>query len=191
MSHKKLVPRVPTELRGQERFEKLRQLDTVPNFAKEEPRDLPTWARAALTRMVLYGDSFEDAAAVFNRKPKTLQHYSSSPAGQKWRASLTDATNDPAKMAEMTLGTSALGVTLEYLAALEQARVAGDYHEVGVMSRDILDRIGIERKKDPAQDKPASIVINLNGVSLEVPTVKASFDLIEEGDTVDAEVVDE
>lgn len=190
----KRVLKVDPSLRGKERLAAVRE-----NFPKshgyeiEEVSDLLPWVKAAITRVCVSGETIDEAAAAYGKKGGTLRNYYYSPAGVKWRAGLREFTDDPVRMAESLLRATTLGVTLEYLGALEAAKSAGDYKEIGVMSRDLLDRQGVEKKRGGDDSKkPTTIVLNLGaGFTLEAPTVKASYTAKSDEITVDAELLDE
>lgn len=143
----------------------------------EDPADLPRWAKMALVEHVMLGENLETAAKHRGKSRSQLQKYSSSPAGKKWKAEITKIADDPVKLAEMMIRSSIHSVTAEYLAALDTAIQAGDYKEVGVMSRDMLDRMGVTKKKDDVREQKTAIVINLQTTSLDVPTIRSTYQL--------------
>lgn len=153
--------------------------------AKLEPNDLPRWARLALARHVTLGESLKDAAKQFGRSERTLQNSAYSPAGRKWMAMVEAAAEDPLRMATALLQASTMQVTMEYLQAFQQAIDAQDYREVGVMARDVLDRMGMTKKdKGSGGAAKPTIVINLgSGVNLDAPMVESSYEAtVEEAD---------
>lgn len=185
-----------SQLKGRERVAAVQaKYGTVAREAKQEISDLPRWCRMALVEYETLGLTYKECAAKFGKGESTLSRYGSSPAGQKWRKQVRDVADDPLRVAEATMRANAANVTLDYLMALQSAIEAGDYREIGVMSRDILDRLGVVKKDAKSVKGGAAkptIVINFGGgVSMERPTVETSWepavdaDFEVEDDTVD------
>jgi hypothetical protein len=159
----------------------------VPKGKKQDIRELPRWVRMALVEYETLGMTYKECAKKFMKGESTLRGYGSSPAGKTWRAQIREMANDPVKMAEATIRSSIAGVTLDYLLAYQNAIDRNDYKEVGVMSRDLLDRVGVTKKERNKGDGGGkhTIVINLGGgVSLEKELIETSY---EEPDVQDAD----
>lgn len=153
--------------------------------------DLPTWVRTAAVCKYLMGMTWKDVASKVNRSPKTVQGYTSSPAFKRWKSELEEASSDPKLMAELVLRSNALGVTLEYLAAFQQAIDDSDYKETGIMARDLLDRIGVTKKSEKGPSGGMTINVTLpGGASLEPVMVETEYKQLESEDP-DYEVVDD
>lgn len=161
-------------------------LARMDQYGRREPRerlefsDLPTWVRTAAALKYLLGLSWKDAAERVGKKAGSVRSYKASPAFTAWRYELEEASKDPKAMAELVLKAHALGVSLDYLAAFQKAVEANDYKEVGAQARDLLDRIGIQ-KKDSRRNAPAQLHITIaGGGSIDVPVVEAEWEEIEE-----------
>lgn len=166
----------------------------VPQHAKRETHELPKWAKIALARTILYDETYEEAARAHGKSKSSLSHYACSPAGRKWTAALEQIADDPVRIAEVMIRSSADGVVFDVFWAMEAAKAASDYKEVGIIARNLLDRVPELR----AQVQPsgggqvAQIVINLGaGASLEPPVVESSHvKHVEAGETQDAVIVE-
>jgi hypothetical protein len=168
---------------------------TAPQpIEKERPSDLPKWARLALARCVLYEETIKEAAAHFGKGKSILEKYSASPGGKLWRAKLSELAADPVFIAEALIRSNAVGVTFDAFWALEAAKAAEDYKEVGVISRDLMDRIPEIRKSQAEGARAApQIVIQLGGASLEPLAVETEHTRSVEAEylTIDAEIVED
>lgn len=165
----------------------------VPQHAKQETRDLPKWAKLALARVVMYDEKYREAAEHFKRTESSLQKLASSPAGKKWRAKLEELAEDPVFIAEALIRSNAVGVTFDAFWAMETAKGARDYKEVGLIARDLMDRIPeLRRQQGTTPTRDTQIVIQLGGgTSLEPLTVEASHTKqIESGPVIDAELIE-
>lgn len=166
--------------------------DNLPDFSsfqtpaeKTEFKELPVWVRAAVSMHELYGITWKEAAKRVGKSHETLREYrKDSPAVKAWVGELQEMTEDPKVMGEMMLKASGLGVVLEYLAAFEKAIEVNDHQQVGVMARDILDRIGIQ-KKAPKNELPTTINIvysGRDGEAFEPIAVEAEYDIVDDDD---------
>lgn len=158
--------------------------DQTPPDKKEKIADLPRWVRLALVEYETQEETYAHVAKKYGRKGGTLEKYGRSPAGLEWRAQVAQVMADPLRLSEIMLRASATNVTLDYLMAFQSAIDASDYREVGVMARDILDRLGMTKKANSEGSARApSIVINLgSGMSLEAPMVSTTYESSMEGD---------
>lgn len=145
---------------------------------KTEFEQLPTWVRTACAMHELMGLTWEAVHKRTGKNPAAIKRYRSSPAYQEWREELKKAASDPRMMAEIMLKSSALGVTVEYLAAFEKSIDASDYQTTGKMAQDLLDRIGVTRKA--SKEATPTIVVNLGSTSLEIPMGDSRVHLPEE-----------
>jgi hypothetical protein len=149
--------------------EQIAKLNSYPRpHEKTEFSELPAWVRAAAPMHELLGMPWEDVMEKFGKQPTAIKRYRASPAYKQWKEELEAAALDPKTMAEMTLKASTLGVTLEYLAAFEKSVSAGDFNSTAKMAQDLLDRMGVV-KKQPKNDGPRSIVVNLGSATFEIP----------------------
>lgn len=157
-----------------------------------EFQDLPAWVRTVAAMHDLLGMSWEEAAKRCGRAGGSASQYNKSPAFQRWREELKTVANDPIKMAEYILKASAASVTVDYFAAYEKANEAGDFNAVSKMSQDLLDRIGITRKKDNSGSGNIKIELTLGGgmAALEPPRIVATHEEVEEKGP-DFEIVEE
>lgn len=171
----------------------------VGAHAVEEVGDVPRWAKLALARTVIYGETYEEAAGQFRNasgKPysrSTLEKYGCSPAGKRWKAAVSAAADDPVEMSKAMVRASSLGVTFDMMWALEQARIANDYKEVGLIAHRLMDRAAVsDAKLDPAVNAP-TLVLNITGnFSLDPHEVASSGARLLEAKPIiiDAEIVD-
>lgn len=155
--------------------------------------DLPKWAKLALARRELYGETHEEAAKHFGRTKSSLEKYASSPAGKTWIGSLEELGNDPVFVAESLIRSNALGVTFDAFWALELAKEKGDYKEVGVISRDLMDRVPEIRKSQAGgHTAPAQIIIQFGGgASFEPLAVETEHSrAVEAAQEADFEIVE-
>lgn len=136
--------------------------------------ELPRWVKLALADKVIFAWTIEQAAKKYGKSMSSLSKYHSSPAGRKWMEDIRKCGDDPQQVATALLQASVIGVTKNYLWALDTAKDSEDYREVAAMSRDILDRFGM-RKDRKLEEKGGSVVINLGGISLEAPRVEVDF----------------
>lgn len=167
--------------------------DNTPAIEKKSIGELPKWVRMSLVEGAIEEATYAECAKKYGRKGSTLKAYANSPAGKEWRAQIEVALADPLKMSEMMLRASAANTTVDYLMAFQSAIDAGDYREVGVMARDILDRLGVTKKTSgEGAAAKQTIVINLGGgVSLEAPTVSTSYESSVEGEDYETIEADE
>lgn len=170
-----------------------------PGGEREEVVDLPRWAKLALARTVIYGETYEEAASNFKLpngrqySRSSLEKYGSSPAGRKWKEAVAATTDDPVEMSKALVRASALGVTFDMMWALEQARAANDYKEVGIIGHRLLDRAAVsDQKLDPAVNAP-TIVLQIHG-NFELTPVEVASTHAKLAEafppTLDAELVD-
>lgn len=144
---------------------------------KQEPWELPNWAKTALVMRAVEDLSYEAAAKRFNRGEKTLAAYSRSPAGGKWLAQLIPFLNDPVAMARAVLASSALNITLDRFMLYEAAKET-NIELADKIARDLQDRQGIVAKKQEAG--AISVKISLGGTTLDIPAIDAEWELLEE-----------
>lgn len=160
-------------------FSKMRE---IKHSERTEFSDLPVWVRTAISMHDLLGMSWREVCEKVGKSPHTLDNYKKAPAVKQWRAELAEISEDPKAMAEMLMKAHGLSITLEYLSAFEKAISSGDYKETGIMARDLLDRVGIQ-KKAPKQELPTSIHITYSGRpghSFEPLAVEAEWETVEE-----------
>lgn len=160
-----------------------RYLKKPENMA--EFKDLPTWVRVAAVMHDVIGLTWAEAAQRCGKKNGgSLQQYASrSPAFKKWREELKTVSEDPIRISEIVLRSTALNITADYLAAYEKAVEVGDYNAVAKMSQDIYDRLGIVRKKEQKQEFKIELSLGSGGVSLlEPPKVEATHEEIAEAE---------
>lgn len=146
---------------------------------RTEFSDLPTWVRAAAAMKYVLGMTWKEVASRVGKSPSTVDAYKRSPAFKKWREELYDVSEDPRAMAEFALRSSAMGVTMEYLAAFQKAIDASDYEATAKMAKDLLDRIGINKKERKKQTQP-TLHITIGGGGVEVPAIEAEWEEVDE-----------
>jgi hypothetical protein len=156
---------------------------TLRRRDREEITDLPHPVRIAMARKWIEGLTWEEIAKQSGRSQKALEAWAKSPAARKWRAALTEDLDDPTKIAELVIRSSLVGVTLGYMAAYDLAQQEGDYKEIGIMSRDLLDREGVTKKGTPASVAGATINITLQAGDVEPVAI--------ESEAVEVEVVED
>lgn len=146
---------------------------------RTEYSDLPTWVRTAAAMKYVLGMTWKQVADKVGKSPSTVDAYKRSPAFKRWREELKDAAQDPKTMAEYALKASAMGVTMEYLAAFQKAIDASDYEATGKMARDLLDRVGVTKKKDTQSSQP-SLHITIAGGAADAPAIEADYEIVED-----------
>lgn len=148
--------------------------------------DLPAHVRTACAMHELMGMSWKEIAERLGKAESTVDKYKRYPAYKAWREELQEASQDPSTMAQMALKSSALGITLEYLAAFEKSIAAGDYNTTHKMAKDLLDRAGVIAKK--SNEGAISVKIQMGGTSaglLESPSVEAEWELVHDAEDDD------
>lgn len=148
----------------------------TPAREKQEPHELPQWAKTALVMRAVEDLTFEEAAKRFNRTAKTLGAYGQSPAAEKWLGSLSAFLADPVAMARAILGANALSITLDRFMMYEAAKET-NIELADKIARDLQDRMGIVAKKVEAG--AISVKINLGGTSMEIPVIEAEYEVVE------------
>ncbi len=180
------VPTAKPPIRdGETRIEYMRRMEAegyiLPRRKRTHFSQLPQWVKLAIAEQVMEGLTTKQVVEKRKLSSSVYNEWKLSPAGKAWRDALRKRRDDPSFVAETLLKQSVSGVAINYLAALDTAIEKQDYREVGVMSRDILDRMGIT-KKAPEASKP-TIVINLGAdVSLEGEYIDASYEVVESAD---------
>lgn len=157
-----------------------------------EYSDLPAWVRSGVTMVDVLGITQAAAAKRLGKNITTFNQYlRKSPAVARWRLEIAEVSNDPKAMAEMTLKANSLNVTLDYFAAYEKAIDAGDYATVAKVSQDLLDRVGITKKKDVTDAPKMNVVLHIGGGGgIDIPEVSATYEEIEPVDT-DYEILED
>jgi len=145
---------------------------------------LPAWVRTAITMHVVLGHSWAVVSKRTGRNPSTLKEYVKSPAVKEWLAQLEEFAVNPIAMAEATLKANALDISMEYMLAYEKAIESNDYNSVAKISQDLLDRVGITKKRDHKDTPEVKVTLNIGSdASIEVPEISASFEeVVEDAD---------
>lgn len=172
------VERSAEENTNEKILERLAHLDVVPANEKENVEDLPRWVKTAFIMKDLDGLTYKEIAKRFNRSPKTIKNYASSPAAKEFRSLVQDWADDPINVAEAYLKGNALSVSLDRIAFLEMAIQAGDYKEGDRIARDLQDRIGLTKKASKGDVAP-SITIQLpEGTTAQA--IEADYEVLDE-----------
>ena len=137
-------------------------------------KDLPVYVRTACAMHELMGMTWEEIGSRLGKAPATIKKYTEYAAYKTWREELHTVSEDPQKMAELTLRANAMGITLEYLSAFQAASDAGNFTEVAKMAKDLLDRAGVIAKKSEGAGA-INIRLSLGGALLEGPVVEAEW----------------
>ena len=147
-----------------------------------EPSDVPRWVKVAMAKKEVLGLSYEDAAKEFNRKAGTLEAYNKSPWVKTWRAELAGIVADPLQVAGLILKGSVLEAALDQLWAIEAAKHRGDYKEVRLGTRDILQSHDLMVTQQRGGGAQQGVTINITmpkGVTAEPLMVEADYEVIE------------
>lgn len=150
--------------------------------AKEDISELPQWVKISLVQRVIGDLTYDEAAKPYGRKGASLADYGRSPAAKAWLAGLTPFLDDPIAMARAILAGSALSITADRLMIYEMAKET-NIELADKIARDLQDRMGIVAKKQEAG--AISVKINLGGTTLEIPSVEAEWEMIEDGEAKD------
>ena len=151
-----------------------------------EPSDVPRWVKVAMAKKEILGHTYEEAADEFNKKASSLEKYNRSPWIKAWRAELCDIADDPLQVAGLILKGSVLEAALDQLWAIEAAKHRGDYKEVRLGTRDILQSHDLMVTQQRGGGAQQGVVINITmpkGVSAEPLTVEADYEVIEQEST--------
>lgn len=169
----------------------IRRGDYKDAHEKEDPKDLPRWVKLALTEYTTIGGTYAEIAEKYDRSVSQLSKYANSPAGKKWRAEVLKIADSPEQVAMSMIRASAANVALDYMMALQGAIDAGDYREIGVMSRDLLDRLGLKKQTKENASKPTLVInVGAGGLALDMPQVQTSAKEVVEVDA-DWELVED
>ena len=147
-----------------------------------EPSDVPRWVKVAMAKKEIMGDSYKEAAAEFGKAAGTLEAYNKSPWIKAWRTQLEAIADDPLQVAGLILKGSVLGAALDQLWAIEAAKHRGDYKEVRLGTRDILQSHDLMVTQQRSGGAQQGVVINITmpkGISAEPLTVEADYEVIE------------
>ena len=147
-----------------------------------EPSDVPRWVKIAMAKKEILGLSYKDAADEFGKKGGSLEAYNKSPWVKAWRKELKDIADDPLQVAGMILKGSVLEAALDQLWAIEAAKHRGDYKEVRLGTRDILQSHDLMVTQQRGGGAQQGVVINITmpkGVSAEPVTIEADYEVID------------
>jgi len=147
-----------------------------------EPSDVPRWVKVAMAKVDILGMTYKDAADEFGKAGSTLNKYNQSPFIKQWRESLKEIAEDPLQVAGLILKGSVLEAALDQLWAIEAAKHRGDYKEVRLGTRDILQSHDLMVTQQRSGGAQQGVVINITmpkGVSAEPLTVEADYEVIE------------
>jgi hypothetical protein len=146
----------------------------------EDVSQLPSWAKMGIIHFELYGMTWAMAAKEVRRSGGTLQDYGNSPAGKKYRERLREIKDDELALAKAFWRANAADLSVAAMVNLNLAIEAGDYREVGVQLRDLMDRAGIDKAN--AKNKgmgPMLIQINMGDkLQNEVPSGTSSHEIV-------------
>lgn len=163
-----------------------------PARKKEEVAELPTWAKIAIVKHELLGQTWPDIAAEMGRSEQYLHDLKGSPAAKKFLAPLREFAADPVELAKAVLKGAAVGLAVENLLHYEAAKSSGDIGEAGRQLRYLTDTVGIPVPQK-AEDMPRTITLQFAGgmnvtASLELPMGESSSQKLLP--TIEAEVIE-
>jgi hypothetical protein len=168
---------------------RLKSLRSPKMKERVEHSDVPRWVKIAYAKKEILGLSYQEAADEFGKKAATLKNYNISPWVKAWRTELNDIADDPLQVAAMILKGSVLEAALDQLWAIEAAKHRGDYKEVRLGTRDILQSHDLMVTQQRGGGAQQGVVINITmpkGMSTEPITVEADYEVIEqEGENED------
>ena len=160
----------------------LKSLPQRKHSERTEPSDVPRWVKVAMAKKEIMGDSYEEAAAEFGKAAGTLEAYNKSPWVKAWRAQLEAIADDPLQVAGLILKGSVLGAALDQLWAIEAAKRRGDYKEVRLGTRDILQSHDLMVTQQRSGGAQQGVVINITmpkGMSAEPIMVEADYEIVD------------
>jgi hypothetical protein len=161
---------------------RLTGLKKTAMLERTEPSDVPRWVKIAMAKKEILGLTYKDAADEFGKAARTLETYKMSPWVKAWRKELNDIADDPLQVAGLILKGSVLEAALDQLWAIEAAKHRGDYKEVRLGTRDILQSHDLMVTQKSGGGAQQGVVINITmpkGVSAEPLTVEADYEVIE------------
>jgi hypothetical protein len=170
-----------------ERLAMLKRRHGVDYSVLQEPAQLPSYVKMAIMFKVLYGMTWKKAASEVKRGVHGIVMYAKSPAGKKFADRIAEVASDEGALAQMFWKASASDLSVAAMTNLQLAIEAGDYREVGVQLRDMMDRAGIEKSAKHRGEGATVIQINLGERLLaEVPAGTSSHERV-----IDAEIVED
>ena len=161
---------------------RLSSLKNTPMKERTEPSEVPRWVKIAYAKRDILGLSYQEAADEFGKKAATLKNYNISPWVKAWRKELVAIAEDPLQVAGLILKGSVLEAALDQLWAIEAAKHRGDYKEVRLGTRDILQSHDLMVTQKSGGGAQQGVVINITmpkGVSAEPLTVEADYEVID------------
>lgn len=151
----------------------------------QEPADLPVWAKVAIVKHEMFGESYAQVAEQMGKGATTLSKYVATPAGRKAVAQVKEM-GDVKSIVKLFMESGTMHMYADWLMAFEWAKQARDYKMVHTMVKDVgLQPILQEAKQQT--NAPTTLILNLGTADLE--TIKARTlpaELV-----IDADVTDE
>jgi len=172
--------------KGEAKAAQLARLKDLPTVAMKDrigPNQIPQWVKVATARMEVLGETYAEAAEPFGRKGATLNRYASAPWVQEWRLGFREIMEDPDEVARLILKGSIVEAAMDQLWAIQTAKNRGDFKEVRLGTRDILQSHDLMVTQQRGGGAQQGVVINITmpkGVSAEPLTVEADYEVIEQ-----------
>jgi hypothetical protein len=148
-----------------------------------ERETLLPWHTVAIIRHHLYNEQWKDIAKIFKCSANYISRVGKSPAGRRLKTRLEEGISDPVEFAKEVAQANALDVTLDRYMALEWAKEEGDAKLVDSIAKDLAAIGGVQpepKKVEKAETVQPTIHIHLPSESLELPSVEASYEVIED-----------
>lgn len=160
---------------------------TSPAPIPQEPTELPPWAKLAIVRHELFGESYAEVAESMGKSGDTLAKYAKTPAGRKCIEQVAELS-DVKMLTRLALESASAHIMMDWLAAFEWAKGARDYKMVHQMAKDVgLQPILQQMRSDADRAAgPTTLVLNLGAADLESVVAKTSSTLV-----IDAVVEDD
>ena len=157
-----------------ERLQKLSENRSTP----EEPQELPVWAKVAIVKHELFGETYAAVSEQMGKSAATLSAYAKTPAGQKVIAEISEIS-DVKNLTKLMLDSATMHMYADWLMALEWAKGARDYKMLHTMMKDIgLQPILADAKQ--ASSAPTTLVLNLGTGDLK--TIEAKSTVVIDGE---------
>jgi len=171
-----------SKISEEEKQRKLAYLHTLPaKSARTNIKDLPRWVKIAIARKEILGYTWAECLEDIDRSPSTLADWRASPAAHEYRAHLHELAEDPVALGAMILRADTANVAIDYLAAIEAAKRAGDYREVRMGLKDLLKTQNLIKDSDMRRDAGVmTINVTLGGGQLlDAPEIVSSYSILE------------
>lgn len=155
--------------------------------AFEDPAELPAWAKLAIIRHEIFGESYADCAESMGKSPQTLATYGKTPAAAKAREQIGEIT-DIKNLTKLLIESATNDMYMDWLVALKWAKDNRDYKQVHLMMKDIGLQPVLQDAK-AMSNKPTTLILNMSAKDLESIETVTSYTIqeavIEDDDDAD------